>query len=300
MNFKIQLQIVLWLLTFLKAPAQHSYMQRLAQLNKQIAAAWIQHDATKLLRIYAGNAVSMPEYHLTLFGKAAIARYLGEWMDSARTSSYSRQTHDITETGGYLVETGAFSNKFSLRQKTVDYEGKYLNVWRVMPDGSLQLVSEITGSTGNVERADLPLSALQIPDSTILPKPKADQTSTAIQSLDDEVAALVVLRRGKDFAKYYADDAIYMPYFMPMLIGKAAIDSYYIEHEDPNAMIDAAHIGKTRIISTGDYVLGEGYYKVDWGGSGSTHGTVTGKNISVWKRGPTGQLLLFRQMAVHD
>jgi len=38
---------------------------------------------------------------------------------------------------------------------------------------------------------------------------------------------------------------------------------------------------------------------VDWRG-GSYHGTVTGKNINVWKRGPGGELLLFRQMTVHD
>ncbi len=90
-----------------------------------------------------------------------------------------------------------------------------------------------------------------------------------------------------------------MPYYMPMRIGKAAIDAYYREHEDPNTGINAVHIGATRIIDVGNYVLVDGYYKVDWRG-GNAHGSVTGKNISVWKRGHSGNLLLFRQMAVHD
>jgi ketosteroid isomerase-like protein len=299
MKFKIQLLIVLWLPATLQTQAQHSYMQRLRVINQQIAVAYLHHDPTGLLRIYAGEAVSMPEYHLTLFGKKAIAHYLRKWMDSARVDSYSRQTHDITKVGDYLVETGTFSNKFSLRKKAVDYEGKYLNIWQIKPDGGWLLISEITGAIEHLERSDLPLSTLQIPDTTILAKPPVNATTLAIQSLDDQIAALVVQRRGKDFAKYYTDDAIYMPYYMPMKIGKAAIDAYYREHEDPNTGIDAVHIGATRIIDIGNYALVDGYYKVDWRG-GSAHGSVTGKNISVWKRDNSGHLLLFRQMAVHD
>lgn len=299
MNIKNQLLIVLCLLITLQTQAQHSYMQQLHVINKQIAAAYLHHDTAGLLRIYADKAVSMPEYHLTLFGKKAIGNYLRKWMDSARVDSYSRQTYDITKAGDYLVETGTFSNKFSLRKKAIDYEGKYLNIWQMKPGGGLQLISEITGSTKDLERADLPLSTLQIPDTTLLPKPKADQTRITIQSLDDQVAELVVQRRGKDFAKYYTTDAIYMPYYMPMEIGKAAIDAYYREHEDPNTKIDAVHIGASRIIDVANYVLVDGYYKVDWRG-GSTHGSITGKNISVWKRDGNGHLLLFRQMAVHD
>jgi ketosteroid isomerase-like protein len=299
LNSGNRLLIFLFLMTTLQTRAQQSYMQKLRVVNGQIAAAWLHHDTAALLRIYADEAVSMPEYHLTLFGKKAIAQYLQEWMDSATVNSYSRKTYDITKTGDYLVETGTFSNKFSLRKKAVDYEGKYLDIWQIRPDGGLQLISEITGSTKNIDRSDLPLSTLQIPDTTLLPKPNADQTNKAIQSLDDEVAELVVQRRGKDFAKYYATDAIYMPYYMPMQIGKASIDAYYIEHEDPNTKIDAVHIGSVRIIDVSDYVLVDGYYKVDWNG-GSVHGSVTGKNINVWRRDHSGHLLLFRQMTVHD
>jgi len=299
MNLKNKLLIVLFLTATWQTRAQDSYMQQLTLINNQMAAAWLHHDASGLLRVYATDAVSMPEFHLTLFGKKAIAHYLQEWMDSVRVNSYTRQTHDITKAGDYLVETGTFSNHFSLAKKTVDYEGKYLNVWRIEPGGGLKLLSEITGSVKNLERPDLPMSALQIPDTTILTKPPVNATSSAIQSLDDRVAALVVQRKGKDFANYYTNDAIYMPYYMPMMVGKPAIDGYYRQHEDPNTGIDDVYIRATRIIDTGDYVLVDGYYKVDWRG-GTAHGTVTGKNISVWKRGKTGQLLLYRQMAVHD
>jgi ketosteroid isomerase-like protein len=132
-----------------------------------------------------------------------------------------------------------------------------------------------------------------------LTKPPVNATTHAIKLLDDQIAELVIQRRGKDFAKYYTDDAIYMPYYMPMKIGKAAIDAYYQEHEDPNTGIDDVYIRASRIIDIAHFVIVDGYYKVDWRGA-SAHGTVTGKNISVWRRDHSGHLLLFRQMAVHD
>ncbi len=208
MNAKSQIVIALWLLAALSTRAQHSYLPRLRAINKQIAAAYQHQDPTALLRIYADKAVSMPEYHLTLFGKKAIAHYLRNWMDSARVDSYSRQTHDITKAGDYLVETGTFRNQFFLRAKAVDlparavdYEGKYLDIWQIKPDGGLQLISEITGAIKNVERSDLPLSTMQIPDTTILAKPTINATTLAIKLLDDQIATLVMQRKGKGFCK---------------------------------------------------------------------------------------------------
>ncbi len=300
MSRKVQLLIVLWLPGALQARAQDFLMQRLQVVHKQMASAYLRHDPAALLRIYAINAVSMPEYHPALFGKKAIAAYLGQWMDSARVDSYSRQTYDITKAGNYLVETGTFSNKFSLRGRAIDYKGKYIDIWRIKSDGGLQLLSEITGSTRNIDRSDLPLSAFQILDASILPKPIVNATSLAIQSLNDQVASLVVHGKGKEFAKYYTDDAIYMPYYSPLLVGKAALDAWYRRHDDnPNNKISAVHIGATRLIDVGAYVLEDAYYKVDWPG-GDPRNAVTGKNITIWKRDHSAHLLIFRQMTVHD
>ena len=87
---------------------------------------------------------------------------------------------------------------------------------------------------------------------------------------------------------------------MPMVSGKTAIDAYYREHEDPNSLIRAVRISALNVIPAGEYVLVNALYQVDWGGKTGAHGTVTGKNITVWKRQANGQLLIFRQMAAHD
>jgi len=197
------------------------------------------------------------------------------------------------------VETGTFTSKFSFRGRAIDYEGKYIDIWRIKPSGALQLLSEITGSTRNIDRSELPLSAFQILDTTILPRPKVNRTSLAIQLLNEQVASLVVHGLGKEFAKYYTDDAIYMPYYSPMLVGKAALDAWYRQHESPNNHISAVHIWATRLTDVGTYVLEDAYYKVEWPG-GDPRTSVTGKNITVWKRDHGGHLLIFRQMTVND
>jgi len=93
---RIQLLIILWLPAALQTRAQSSYRERLQVLHEQMATAYLHHDVAALLRIYSIDAVSMTDYHPALFGKKAIAVYLGGWMDSAKVNAYSRQTYDIT------------------------------------------------------------------------------------------------------------------------------------------------------------------------------------------------------------
>jgi len=290
---------LLCFLLCLQGLAQKNYSRRLQQINTQICNAWRRGDEAALLSVYADSAVSMPEFHLPLYGKTVIGGYIHEWLDSTKVLTCTRTTHDVYRAGPYLVETGEFNRGFVHRGRQVDYQTKYLALWRDQSRGGLKLISEITGSVRSLNRSDLPLSELRSPDTTQFPKPELNATLRTIRQLNSQIAELVVQAKGSSFAPYYTDDAIYMPYYMPMLIGKAAIDAYYRQHEDPRTGIDVVWIRPSRIIEAKDIIVVDGYYHVDWR-SGEARGTVTGKNISVWKRQPGGGLLLFRQMAVHD
>ena len=296
---KRALLLLLFLLPSAQSQARQNYAQELAGINEKLTKAWLQSDAVALSSFYADSAVSMPEFHTALYGKQAIGAYLEQWLSAARVTSCDRRTVDVTRAGDYLLETGTFRRNFSLDTKMVDYDAKYLAVWRIKPSGGLELVSEITGSVKPLDRTDLPLSQLQLPDSAQVPKPPGDAKLKTVQHLNDQIASLVVKSKGAAFAPYYTQDAIYMPYYMPILVGKPAIDAYYREHEDPKTGIDAVWIKPSRIIDSGGFLLVDGYYRVDWR-SGNAHGTVTGKNVSAWKRQADGRLLLSRQMAVHD
>jgi hypothetical protein len=53
-----------------------------------------------------------------------------------------------------------------------------------------------------------------------------------------------------------------MTYYIPMKLGKTAIDVYYQEHENPNAGIDDEYVRATRIIDIAKYMTVDSYYKV--------------------------------------
>jgi len=296
---KRALILLFLLLPGIQAEAQPDYAQELTRINDKLTKAWVQGDAATLLSFYDDSAVSMPEFHLALYGKRSVAAYLKQWLDAVHVVSCIRRTSDVSRAGDYLLETGIFDRRLSMQNKVTDYNTKYLAVWRIEPQGHLELISEITGSVKPLDRGDIPLSQWEAIDTAQVPKPADDANLKLIQQLNDQIADLVVKSKGAEFAAYYTGDAIYMPYYSPMLVGKPAIAAYYREHEDPKTGIDAVWIKPSRIIDTGNSLLVEGYYRVDWR-AGQSHGTVTGKNFSAWKRQADGRLLLFRQMAVHD
>lgn len=300
-HLKIYGLLVAALLLTCRLQAQDAYAATLLRINREITAATVKGDAEGLLHFYAQDAVLMPEYHPTLFGKKAITEYIEHWLDWAKMDYYDRKSVDITRVGDYLVETGLFQKRYTWHHQTIAHAGKYLAVWRISAPGDWQLVSEISGADKNLKRSEVPLSELVLPDTTLLPKPPQGKTQKLIQTLNDSLSRLVLQRRGADFAAYYWDDALFGPYYWPLLTQKRAIDAYYQRHEDPNTGMDQAHTAATRIYETGAYVLVDGYFSFDWNGDQHrTHRTVTGKSITLWKRGGDGRVRIYRQVSVLD
>ena len=267
-------------------------------LGSRFGQALVRRDLSGVMTIYAPDAVRMPEFHLACRGKEAVGRYWREWMDSANLVNYREDIDEIIGLKNWVVERGTFLAILA-KGKGYNYQGKYLRVWRILSSEKLELVSEITGSSGFVDRSDLPLSALTATPLTDIPSVPASPVLTEVTQLSARVAELVKKGDGPAFAPFYTEDAVYMPYYMPPLLGKAAINEYYIGHESPNAGIDSVSIGITRLIDLGGLILTDGLYAVH--GSVKSGGwLVTGKILSIWKRNEQGKLLEYRQMTVHD
>ncbi|HZY38065.1 MAG TPA: nuclear transport factor 2 family protein [Mucilaginibacter sp.] len=276
------------------------YLKKISLTNNQMGRALVKKDIRQLMKQYDADAVLMPEFHVTVFGKPAIIKYYRQVLDSANVTLCDRRVYDLTVMKGYVIETGYFTWKLIKKDAPeYDYNGKYLRIWKTDNEQNLSLHAEIFGSVSNVSRPQVPVSGYVAPDTTSFPRPEANTIVLTINKLNSQVAGLVRKGDGAAFAAYYTDDAIYMPYYEPMRIGKKSISDYYTGHENPASGIDCVHIGTTKVTDLGDYVLVNGFYNVHWQ-SGSNSGTVTGKNISIWKRTAAGKLLIYRQMAVHD
>ncbi|SIO50907.1 YybH family protein [Chitinophaga niabensis] len=275
--------------------------ERIEALNQQFAKALEKGDVSAMMRYYAADAVSMPEHHPTLFNRAAITQYFQQWLKATSGNRYQRTIYSIKAADGYLLESGTYTHDFTQPgQQPFRYAGKYVHIWRIGKKQELTLVSEIWGAAAGFDHAALPLLSPPPTPLQITPiKPADSALARTINTNNAAIAQLVKDRNGAAFSEYYTDDAIYMPYYMPMVIGKDSIHQYYVIHEDPNVGIDTVRINISRILPAGDYVLVNGYYCVNWRAGGNS-GLVTGKSINIWKKEPDGKLRLYWQMTNHD
>jgi ketosteroid isomerase-like protein len=300
-NRRLMLLTLLILLnSTVRAQNTAHYKKILTTVNAKLTQAVIKKDINTLLAGYDANAVCMPEYHNTLFGKEDIRKYYSKWLDSATVSRFQKEIHEIKQVKNFLLTSGTFNEEFTKTGRApFVYKGKYIQVWKIGKGEGLSLISEIWGAVDNIDRASLPLSQFIMPDTANFPRPAVTPALIAVTARNKHLASLIVKRDGASMADFYARDAIYMPYYMPMLTGFNTIKDYYVQHEDPKVGIDKVSINASGIIDLGAYVLVNGYYDVNWS-AGEANGTVTGKSINIWKREPGGRLLLYRQMVCHD
>lgn len=286
---------------FANDPRIGSLQQQVENLNNQFARALEKGDVPAMVQYYAADAVSMPEYHHTLYSPAAIEDYYKHWLEATRDNRYQRSIYSVKIAGDFLLEAGTFTHDFTQTGNSpFRYAGKYIHVWRIGKRDKLTLVSEIWGSATWFDRASMPLSSGTGPVVQVSPvMPEDSVLAGNIKKYNMQIAGLVKERNGAAFSAYYTDDAIYMPYYTPMVIGKDSIHSYYVKHEDPAVGIDSVQINMSRMLVAGDFVLVNGFYHVNWRAGGNS-GLVTGKSINVWRREKNGKLRLHWQMTNHD
>lgn len=286
------------ILILMVACPDHSYSQ---EVNQEMIKAITSKDISLLMDLYAPDAVSMPEYHSALYGKKNIQRYYEARFKASTVTDYTRTTHDSKPLGDYVVETGTYSYTYTLTGKApLAYTGKYLIVWRANKEKELKIISEIWGSDTYLERASLAFpesNTSAYPPSPDL-KIKTD-TEKQITERNTFVSDGVKARDGVKISTVYEEDAMYLPYYSPMLIGKDQITEYYLKHEDPAVTIDSVQIKASRILVSGNYAFVDGYYGVKWR-AGENSGIVTGKSINIWRRNKQGVYMLYRQMTNHD
>ena len=269
-------------------------------LNKQFAAALRAADLQKITSLYAADAVAMPEYHTRVSGNN-IREYFRQWLAGTSGNELIKTPFKLISSGNYVLETGNFTFGFNRKNNTpFSYKGKYIQVWRKDGSGKMKIVSQIWGSSTWFDKKELP-EIKGIKESSAVPE-ESPATGDVYKSLHDknrQIANLVKQRAGQLFAPYYTADAIYMPYYSPMIIGRDSINNYYIKHEDPNVGIDSVAIHIARLLEAGKFYITDGVYSVDWR-SGQSNGRVNGKSINIWRKEQDGQVLLHWQMTTHD
>lgn len=268
-------------------------------LNKEFSEGLRSANLEQISRLYAADAVAMPEYHSRV-SKSNIQLYFKQWLSGTSANQLTKHPYRVISSGSYVIETGYFTHGFNRNNRSpFSYEGKYVQVWRKEKNQQLKLVSQIWGSTTWFDKKELPDIVGVTQNSTIAQPPAKDSMYKQFDKENQKIAGFVKQRAGHLFAEQYTNDAIYMPYYSSMVIGKDSIHRYYIKHEDPNVGIDSVSIHIARVLPGDSIYIVDGVYSVNWRSGGNT-GLVNGKSINIWRKEPGGRLLLHWQMTNHD
>lgn len=280
----------------------NSFEKRIESINTRISEAYIHKNSEVITSYYNSGATCMPEYHKTLYNKSDISDYFQQWFAATNSNTYSRTIYKVEKAKDYLVEIGTFRNDFTLaNDDSFHYKGKYLRIWRIEKNKSLTIISDIWGADDYLDRSKFP--SIQNTGTEIIPRYSINQkVKKEVENRNQGITELVINRQGEQHSTYFSPDAIYMPYYKPMLTGIDSVKSYFIEHEKAGDItIDSLQINAGKIIDLGNIIFEQGYYGVKWRTIDSKNaGVVTGKSINIWKRNEKGILMLYRQMVNHD
>src|SRR5690606_20807227 len=211
---------------------------------------------------------------------------------------------EVLDLGSQVMELGKLSIKITLKSTGKDYEliGTYMNIWEKSNDGELKLITEAWNYDQWYDEIDQYLRFDAVPAVQMAFQPHLPINS----SISFELAALnklsevaIIQHDSKTWSMFYADDAMVIPNYSPIIEGRKALDEYYDKHAKEMPIFEKLDIRHDRIDNLGDYVIEYATHVANWR-NGDASGVGTGKNIGIWRREPVCSLKLIRKMGMYD
>ena len=115
---------------------------KLKQIDEQWANDLKSGNYQAVLDYYADDAILLPPNAKIARGKDAIkAHYDAENKNIDRFTNVEFNSVDVLGENNLFVEVGTYKMTIEMKNmsKPVDDEGKYVTVWKMMPDGSLKI-----------------------------------------------------------------------------------------------------------------------------------------------------------------
>jgi ketosteroid isomerase-like protein len=296
--------IFLLLLTTFNIKGQNTKIikSKIEVTNRQWAKAMLNEDVESLMLFYAPNTVFMPEYQQTIKGLDGIKAYYKEIFNRRQTTVFNKKIMEVIDMKNTIAEIGTFNLEYTASNDTkkIPLNGKYINIWTLQKNGSLQLKGEAFGYFHAVEN----------PSSHVVNMPNEPSNNTVElkenTNINFELMALNALneksvktRDGNLRANFYTQDAIFMPFADSMKIGATTIRNHLIEYNKGNVTIDTIHVFSTYIEVAGSYVIEYPRFYVKWRVPNMS-GTGSGKGIRIWRRERDCSLKMYREIGVHD
>src|ERR1700760_2732852 len=108
---KKYINLLFWSFLLVQICSAQDYRREIKAIYDLQKTALLKIDLAGLMAPYGQDAVVMPEYHLTLFGKTALEAYYREYLGSVSVTEDERTITGIMVIKDKLVESGTFRRK---------------------------------------------------------------------------------------------------------------------------------------------------------------------------------------------
>lgn len=142
----------------------------------------------------------------------------------------------------------------------------------------------------------------EVPAVHVAFQPRAAVTSQAgidVAALGLLIERTVSLHDPRLFSLLYAEDAVLLHNYQPVLVGREAIVAFNAEHFKKLPVFEKLDIRNDRVDDLGGYVVEYGSHVASWR-NGDWSGVSPGKNIRIWRRQADGALRIFRSIGMYD
>lgn len=307
---KLALLILLLGFNTKKAPAQSLQKpseRTLAHLEKfrlDCIANMLNSKNELLQKYYADTIRLLPPFQKTVMSKHNASLYYKAFTDRFLVHEMKRNQLQILDMGDQVMEVGTFGMRVTLKTtgKAHMLEGKYLNLWREMPNGDIWLITEAWNYDAYYGELHEQFRFEHVPSVHIALQPNVvvnNSISFELAALNRLLDATVTQHDANTWSLYYSDDAMLMASYRPICRGRKAIDDYLSNHVKEFPVFEELDIRNDRIDDLGVFVIEYASHIASWK-NGDFSGVSLGKNIRVWRRGSDHALKLFRSIGMYD
>jgi ketosteroid isomerase-like protein len=273
--------------------------QNLRSLTQQLDDAEVSENLGECIALYEENAISMPEYQVTLGGRNEIENYYREIFKRQRIKTIRRQPLEFIHLENTIVVIGTYSREYAMPavDSSITLQGKYCHVWGLQA-GEYRIKGETFGYFHPVDHPEALIISTnqQQPDEDDMPIKVPFELKAYNALMEKGVRARNATLR----ADFFTEDAVFYPFADTAIVGMNQLKPYLNAYSSRGTVtIDAVSCYTYAFENLGDYTLEYAMFKVKWSRP-DVSGRTEGKGIRIWKRQEDKSLKLFREIGTHN
>lgn len=277
-------------------------IERIRKLSELQTQAEKNDDLKSYLSYYEKNAISMPEYQVTLTGIDEIEHFYSVIFRRQNIQMFQRTADEFIDLGKTIIEIGTFKKEYIDEVDTlITQNGKYWKIWSLQPDAGFKLKGEAFGFFHHVKDPRLLTVELKVSKGEKKFLDPVNKMPFELCAYNALMEKSVKMRDGVMRSAFFTDDGSFMPFAHPTVAGIDEIKPYLITYNSGgNVTIDSVSVYTIHCEYIHDIVLE--YYKFSavWRSAPSDSGKTEGKGIRIWKRQPDMSLRIFREIGTHN